>query len=340
MEFNNYVHFRNYCLKIATNKNYEVCEEQRNIIEQFEIVVELLEQVKAIHIIKLEKDILNIICDYFKNENFETAFSHMKYFINKIGKFSRGEENFYYVTTSLNRMLGLGIEFEEDFILSDNIRTNRFCPSKIRGLEIIEDEERIYTLNEFDLNYKNRYGVYFIYNNEDEIVYIGKSTNCLLTRAFQSAKERKSLNFSKIELRECKHKSDVAIYESYYIALYKPKHNNDLIFEDQVSIKLPELEVSKKISRDEESDCITYRYTYYKSRLMDIDDFINLFDDGNACLATSENIEFFKKEGIYEKYEMQQKIYEDNIQQIKSSGRYTIAEGLELMRKSRSIQKT
>lgn len=323
MEFNNYAHFRNYCLKIANNREYEVCEEQINIIEQFEIVVKLLENLKDIHIIKLEKDILNIICDFFKNENFETAFSHMKYFINKIIKLSRNEEDFYYVTTSLNTMLGLGVEFEEEFILSDKTRSNRFYPSRVRGLELIEEEEKIYTIDNLDINYKNRYGVYFIYNHEGEIVYIGKSSTCLLTRAFQSAKERKSLNFSKIELRECKKKSDVAIYESYYIALHKPKYNNDLIFDDIPSIKLLELEVSKIISRSVESDYVTYRYTYYKSRVMNIEEFLSLFEEGKACLATNENLEILRNDGIYDKYEMKQKAYEDSMQQIKSSGRYT-----------------
>lgn len=325
MEFNNYSHFVNYCLKIAKNRDYEVCEEQKNIIEKFEIVVKLLENLKNINIIKLEKDILNIICEFFKNENFETAFSHMKYFINKIVKFSRNEEDFYYITTSLNTMFGLGVEFEEEFILSDKTRSNRFYPSRVRGLELIEEEEKIYTINEFDTNYKNRYGVYFIYNHEGEIVYIGKSSTCLLTRAFQSAKERNSLNFSKIELRECKNKSDVAIYESYYIALHKPKYNNDLIFNDIPSIKLPELEVSKIISRSVENEYVTYRYIYYKSRVMDIEEFLSLSEEGNACLATNENIEIIRNDGIYDKYEMKQKAYEDSMQQIKSSGRYTVA---------------
>lgn len=331
MKFNNYTHFKNYCLKIATNREYEVCEKQKNIIEQFEIVVELLEKLKSLHIIKSKKDILNIVCDYFKNENFETAFSHMKYFINKIGKFSRNEEDFYYVTTSLNTMLGLGVEFEEEFILSNKVRTSRFYPSKVRGLELIEKEEKIYTISELDINYKNKYGVYFIYNDNGELVYIGKSSNCLLTRSFQSAKDRNTLNFSKIEFRECKSKSDIAIYESYYISLYKPKYNSDLIFDDIPSVKLPELDVSKIISRSVESEYATYKYIYYECRVMEIDEFLSLFEERNACLATRENIETIRNDGIYDKYEMQQKSYEDSIKQIKLSGKYTVTSELEPM---------
>lgn len=324
MEFNNYVHFKNYCLKIASNHGYYVCDEYLKVFEQFETVTQLLENLQCNHIVKLQKNILNIICNYFKNEDFETVFSYMKYFINKIHKFSRKEEDFYYVTTSLNTIFGLGVEFEYDFILSDKTRLSPFYPSKVKGLEIKTEEEKIYTINEIDINYKNRYGVYFIYNDKGEVVYIGKSTSCLLTRSFQSAKERKCLNFSKIELRECKNKSDVAIYEAYYISLYKPKYNNDLIFEDIPSIELPELDVSKNITRDIEHEYIVYKYTYFNSRVMHIEEFLNLAEKGDACLDTIENIEFLKNEGIYTKYEMQQKAYNHSIQQVKSSGKYTV----------------
>lgn len=70
------------------------------------------------------------------------------------------------------------------------------------------------------------------------------------------------------------------------------------MFEDTQSIILPELEVSKTITRNTESEYISYRYTYFNSRVMDIDEFINLFEAGEACLDTSENIEFFKNDGI------------------------------------------
>ena len=254
----------------------------------------------------------------------------MKYFIKKIHKFSKNEEDFYYVTTSLNTMLNLGLEFEDDFILNDESRTNPFYPSKIKGLEIKKEEEKIYTINEFDINYKGKYGVYFIYNHENKLVYIGKSSTCLLTRAFTSAKERQCLNFSKIELRECKCKSDIAIYESYYISLYKPEYNNDLIFDDTPSIKLPELPVSKTIARDIEHEYVTYTYSYINGRVMDIEEFINLANEGYACLYTIENVEFFKNEGIYSKYEMKQKAYEDSIHQIKDNGKYMVTLELSL----------
>lgn len=323
LKFNNYTHFKNYCLKIAKNKEYIVCDEYLQIFDEFEVVVSLLKELEDNNIIKLQNNIFDVISNYFKNENFKVAFSDMKYLINKIYKFSREEEDFYYITTALNTMLNLGLEFEEDFILNSESTTSIFYPSRVKGLEVKRGEEKIYTINEIDFNYRNKYGVYFIYNHENELVYIGKSSNCLLTRAFESAKERECLNFSKIELRECKSKSDIAIYESYYISLYKPQFNNDLVFDDTPTVKLPELPISKLIARDVESEYVTSKYTYFIQRVMDIKEFINLVNKNYALLDTTENIELLKNKGIYTKYEMQQKAYADNISKIKNSGNCT-----------------
>lgn len=328
MQFNNYIHFKNYCLKIANNKNYNVSNEQISIIEDFEIVVNLLKNWEINNIIRVEKDILNIICIFFINNNFEEAFSNMKYFINKICKFLKKEEDFYYITTSLNTIFELGVEFREEFILSKEGKSSKFYPSKVRGLELVESEEKIYTISEFDMEFKNKYGVYFIYNHEGKLVYIGKSATCLLTRSFQSAKERKSLNFSKIELRECKNKSDIAIYESYYISLYKPKYNCDLIFDDIPSIKLPELTISKVISRDVNNDYILYKYKYYKVRVMNIEEFLSLSKKKKAYLFTNENLEFFRNNKIYTQNEMKQNAYQKVLQQIKSMDRYKLVSDL------------
>ena len=181
-----------------------ICNDHIQNFDRFEIIVLLLKNLEDSHIISINKNILSTISNYFKKNNFELAFSNMKYIIKKINKFSRNEVDFYYIITSLNTMFNLDVQFEEKFILNPETRLSPFYPNKIRGLEIKEEEEKIYIINEFDINYKNKYGVYFIYNHQKELVYIGKSTTCLMSRAFKSAEERKTLNFSKIELRECK----------------------------------------------------------------------------------------------------------------------------------------
>ena len=325
MKFDNYKHFKNYCLKVAKNKEYTISNEQIKTIDKFEAIVTLLYSLES-NIISFKKDVLDVISAYFRSGNIETAFSKMKYFIKKIQDFSNKETNFYYVTTSLNTMLDLGIEFKDDFILCNDSSTSIFYPSKIRALEIIDEEDKIYTINKIDTNYRGKPGVYFIYDNEGELVYVGKSTTCLMSRAFKSAEERKTLNFSKIELRECKSKSDVAIYEAYYIALYKPKYNKDLMFEDMPSIKLPDLEVTKCISRNIENEYSTYKYTCFKSRVMNIEEFVYLANKGYAALDTIENRNFYKDEGIYDKYEIQHKVHMEHMQQIKLNGMHSVGD--------------
>ena len=326
MEFNNYTHLKNYCLKIAYNKNYIVSEEEKDTFNKFEKVMILLNDLEKSKILKINNNIYDLICLYFKYEYFDAIFNHMKYFIRKIEKFYNNEINFYYVVTSLNSMLKLDIEYEEDFIFNELSRESIFYPSRVSVLEIEEATDKIYTLSNYDSNYKNKFGVYFIYDNKGDLVYIGKSSTCLLSRCLQSVKERKALDFSKIEMRESKSRSDVAIYESYYIGIYKPIYNSDLVFDDNPTIKLPELQVSKTIKRDAESEYYNYDYIYYREHVIDIDDFFNKYNTKNILFNTSENKEFLHNKGIRTKYDMRNKAYEECLEDIKSKGKYAVSE--------------
>lgn len=86
-------------------------------------------------------------------------------------------------------------------------------------------------------------GCYFIYDkdNQDNVVYVGKSNSDLLSRACQSARERTSGMFSRIKLCEMITHADTNIYELYYIAKYKPKHNVDSTCDDYPTSDLPEI---------------------------------------------------------------------------------------------------
>lgn len=326
MEFNNYAHLKNYCLKIAYNKNYIVSEEEKDTFNKFEKVTTLLNDLEKSKTLKINENFYDLICLYFKLGYFNAIFNYMKYFIRKIEKFYNNEINFYYVVTSLNSMLKLNIEYEEDFIFNKLSRESIFYPSRASVLEIEDATDKIYTLNNYDSNYKNKFGVYFIYDNKGDLAYIGKSSTCLLGRCLQSVKERNLLDFSKIEMRECKSRSDVAIYESYYIGRYKPMYNTDLVFDDNPTIKLPELQVSKTIKRDAESEYYNYYYIYYREHVIDIDDFFNKYDTKKILLNTPENKEFLHRKGILTKYEMRNKAYDECIEDIKSKGKYAVSE--------------
>ena len=83
MKFDNYKHFKNYCLKVAKNKEYTISNEQLKTIDKFEAIVTLLYSLES-NIISFKKDVLDVISAYFRSGNIETAFSKMKYFIKKI----------------------------------------------------------------------------------------------------------------------------------------------------------------------------------------------------------------------------------------------------------------
>ncbi|GFI29788.1 hypothetical protein IMSAGC013_01175 [Lachnospiraceae bacterium] len=89
-------------------------------------------------------------------------------------------------------------------------------------------------------------GCYFIYDNDEILVYIGKSTSDLLTRACVSAVQRVLGDFSKIELLEFNTKSEANIFEIYYISKLKPKFNSESNTKDILPFDLPDTSISRK----------------------------------------------------------------------------------------------
>jgi len=86
------------------------------------------------------------------------------------------------------------------------------------------------------------HGVYFLYDENQALIYIGKSVMDLGSRIASSAAERQA-TFVRYALT--KTKSDTAIYEMYYISKFKPPLNNDGKCDDETTIVLPELTFSK-----------------------------------------------------------------------------------------------
>lgn len=81
-------------------------------------------------------------------------------------------------------------------------------------------------MDEKERNKQNRIvGIYFLYH-EHELVYIGKSINCI-HRIFEHEKEEEKI-FDYYEISECK-KSDLNLLEDYYIQKHSPKYNLTLI---------------------------------------------------------------------------------------------------------------
>lgn len=87
-------------------------------------------------------------------------------------------------------------------------------------------------------------GCYFIYDNNNELIYIGKSNNDLLLRSCTSANQRISWNFNHIELKEYSTKAETNIFEIYYISKYKPKFNSESNTKDVLPFDLPDTSIS------------------------------------------------------------------------------------------------
>jgi hypothetical protein len=85
---------------------------------------------------------------------------------------------------------------------------------------------------------KENFGVYFLYDEKERIVYIGKSECNMIERSRQSATVYKAV---KVQYFHPRTKADTRMYEIYYINKHKPKYNRDAKTRDKLTLKLPEL---------------------------------------------------------------------------------------------------
>ena len=88
-----------------------------------------------------------------------------------------------------------------------------------------------------------RIGVYFIYDDNDEVIYIGKSSN--LDKRIKTSCEAKKGKY--VRVAEMKNKIDATIYESYYISKLSPKLNKYYSDYNESSIDLPPIQLGDKI---------------------------------------------------------------------------------------------
>lgn len=82
--------------------------------------------------------------------------------------------------------------------------------------------------------------VYLATNNDnDELVYIGKSKN-LINRIASSIQEKKATKYRYALLES---DADMNIYEIYYISKYKPKLNIDCVPQKNLTVTLPNIQL-------------------------------------------------------------------------------------------------
>lgn len=120
-------------------------------------------------------------------------------------------------------------EFAEEYFIAS------LEPMSVWGKEFSGEFEKDFKM------YARSYGIYFIYDENEELIYIGKSKN-LFERLANSLRERGGDKYS-FALTETK--SDYHLYEIYYIAKLEPKLNVDSAEQDELTVTLPELEFSE-----------------------------------------------------------------------------------------------
>lgn len=77
-------------------------------------------------------------------------------------------------------------------------------------------------------------GVYLLYNDKEELMYVGKSKS-LSTRIMQSLRERECSSFSYAILNEC----DYHVMEMYLIMLWRPPLNQESKTKDKLTFEIP-----------------------------------------------------------------------------------------------------
>lgn len=89
----------------------------------------------------------------------------------------------------------------------------------------------------------NAHGVYFLYNLEGELIYVGKSVD-LSIRILSTISGR---GRCAVEFARTASKSDMSVYEKYYISKLKPLMNKEGKHDDELSLELPELKRTKRV---------------------------------------------------------------------------------------------
>lgn len=150
--------------------------------------------------------------------------------------------------------IGKSLSMHNDF--DDNLVNNFGLKLFVRS-NIDKDMICVYTKPKMTSNI----GCYFIYDNSGLLVYIGKSTNDLLTRSCVSANQRVGGNFEHIELKEFNTKSEANIFEIYYISKFKPKYNSESNTKDTLPFEIPDTSISTKYINSIEKKTFDSKYS-------------------------------------------------------------------------------
>ena len=250
MDFVNGKHLVNYLLKIFKNNGVDVPKENITNIKDLENIFTFISNLP----LQIRNDI------DFSNEyyNWITLAQSNKY--QKLSEISKiGNENIVRFTNNPSiisfdtvfKSFGLDIEYKLSYLHTNPEDNDIYYP---HFLKILDGKPKLVKWNiayytKPNIPKEDNIGCYFIYDNDGELVYVGKSNSNLYERSCTSAQERTKGNFSKIELYSMPTQADTNIYEMYFIAKYNPKFNSDSRCIDNPTFELPKLKPKYTLER-------------------------------------------------------------------------------------------
>ena len=250
MEFVNGKHLVNYLLKIFKNNGMDIPKDNLENIRDLENIFAFISNLP----LQIRNDI------DFSNEyyNWITLAQSNKY--QKLSEISNaGNENIIRFTNNPSiisfdtvfKSFELDIEYKLSYLHTKPEDNDIYYP---HFLKILDGNKKIVKWNiayytKPNIPKEDNIGCYFIYDNDGELVYVGKSNSNLYERSCTSAQERTKGNFSKIELYSMPTQADTNIYEMYFIAKYNPKFNSDSRCIDNPTFELPKLKPKYTLER-------------------------------------------------------------------------------------------
>lgn len=242
MEFASGKHLTNYLLKIFKNNNVDIPKDYIEDIKDLEYVFNFITNLP--NCIRKNIDFSDGYYPWIalsQGGRYKKLSDISKLSNENISKFINNHSIISFDTVF--KSFELGIEYNLNYLRIKPDKEDIYYP---HSFEILDGTHKIFQWNiayytKPNIPKEDNIGCYFIYDNNGEIVYIGKSNSNLYERSCTSAQERTKRNFSKIELYSMPTHADTNIYELYFIAKYNPKFNSDSRCIDNPTFELPKL---------------------------------------------------------------------------------------------------
>lgn len=230
--FNNSNHFFNAVMKKLKENELFFDEESVDKIKKFtkavfEFDIQYKEQVNELGMNNVVTTCFFIFIGCESVEDVRGAFKECCYLLDALLKIFRNEE---LTETEIDILESHKVKHQKVTKLYSSIRKKECDLNSgfLRSLESLECKT----------------GLYKLYNEKKELIYLGKSTTSLGSRLISSVRERNAEYISYCEIDNI---ADLNIYEVYLIGKLKPLLNVDCKSDSTPTLELPGLDFSEKV---------------------------------------------------------------------------------------------